>query len=458
MRIFICYASEQRPVADKIALALRNRGHTVFFDRDALPAGDEYNARIRSEIRRTHLMIFLISPESLSANRYTLSELDIARKAWKRPAGRLLPVLIKPAAMANLPAMLTSVSVLEPQGDVTADVLAAVESVGKRRQKTRLRYAVALAAVVIAAIALATLTRDYWWPNTGGADTMIAGKLRDPISGSGIEGADVEIEYHGRKLTHVASDEQGHFRLSFPLPRTPDAQNVTLAVSHDRFVGWSGIFPIEDGQLTGPPIEIELTPIELSACRPDHDPLVVVGHFLASAGVAPGQNEDLPFKVSAALMHKLLPAVQLHRLPSSLEPIFLACGEAKPRSMQFVDNYAKSLRADVFVTGQVRSVDGAYDVTMALGDRFSYLSGSGSYVNRGVDLDDAEAAEMDSLTYAAILAVLAKGYAERSLYDECVLVAKAAGDLIDPLTPELDALRTECQSRTGMGQLAGGAP
>ena len=39
MRIFPSYASEHHAVAEEVALALRNEGHIVFFDRDDLPPG-----------------------------------------------------------------------------------------------------------------------------------------------------------------------------------------------------------------------------------------------------------------------------------------------------------------------------------------------------------------------------------------------------------------------------------
>src|SRR5205823_14105165 len=37
MKIFISYASEQRPIAERIAFTLRGRGHFAFFDKEDLP-------------------------------------------------------------------------------------------------------------------------------------------------------------------------------------------------------------------------------------------------------------------------------------------------------------------------------------------------------------------------------------------------------------------------------------
>jgi hypothetical protein len=40
--IFVSYASEQRTLAEEIALALRAEGHQAFFDRTELADGDAY--------------------------------------------------------------------------------------------------------------------------------------------------------------------------------------------------------------------------------------------------------------------------------------------------------------------------------------------------------------------------------------------------------------------------------
>ena len=87
MKIFLSYASEDRAVAEAIHLALSAQGHDVFFDRDDLPPGDEFNIRIRRAIEQTDLFVFLVSAQALDAGSYTLNELDIAEKSWSRPAG-----------------------------------------------------------------------------------------------------------------------------------------------------------------------------------------------------------------------------------------------------------------------------------------------------------------------------------------------------------------------------------
>ncbi len=148
MDIFISYASEQRAIAEEIALALRAEGHEPFFDRSELPEGDSYNARIREAVRDCDLLLFLVSPESVAEGRYTLTELRFAEEKWRSPSGRVLPVMVRATDPASMPAYLRAVVVLRPAGNAPAEVVAAVDRLSKPGWMRALRrYAVALVAL-----------------------------------------------------------------------------------------------------------------------------------------------------------------------------------------------------------------------------------------------------------------------------------------------------------------------
>ena len=142
MQIFISYASEQRDKAEPIALALRARGHEVFFDRDDLQHGVEYDQRIETAIKASDLMVFLISPQSVSPGRYTLTELEFARQHWRNPSRRVLPVKIAPTDMTMVPAYLRAVNIIDPKGSPTAETAAAVD------QLRGLEYSLKVAAML----------------------------------------------------------------------------------------------------------------------------------------------------------------------------------------------------------------------------------------------------------------------------------------------------------------------
>jgi len=149
MRVFLSYSSSDRTLVEPIYLALRAQGHTVFFDRADLPAGEEYDARIRQAIEKSQLVLFMVSPDSLDPGSYTLTELAIAQKTWGHPAGRVLPVILRPISLERIPPYLKSVTLLEPQGDLTASVADQVYRIAQARRRARLKNA---AAVLVAAV------------------------------------------------------------------------------------------------------------------------------------------------------------------------------------------------------------------------------------------------------------------------------------------------------------------
>lgn len=135
MRIFLSLASPDRPKAVEVALALRGDGHTVFLDEQDLPPADSYHERIRDAIRQADLLIFFISPDSVSPKRYTLSELKFAQNKWPHPKNRVLPVMVAPTPMGIIPAYLRAVSICMPQGNLAAEVAYEVSRMARTRQR-----------------------------------------------------------------------------------------------------------------------------------------------------------------------------------------------------------------------------------------------------------------------------------------------------------------------------------
>jgi hypothetical protein len=162
MRVFLSYSSSDRTLVEPIYLALRAQGHMVFFDRAELPAGEEYDARIRRAIEKSQLVLFMASPDSLDPGSYTLTELAIAQKTWGHPAGRVLPVILRPISLERIPPYLKSVTLLEPEGDLTASVADQVYRIAQARRRARLKNtaAVLVAAVVCAGVYAYWMFRD----------------------------------------------------------------------------------------------------------------------------------------------------------------------------------------------------------------------------------------------------------------------------------------------------------
>ena len=132
MDIFISYSSKYRDLCERLQLSLDAEGHRCFVDRTELEPGQPFDAELREAIAKCHVFIFLVSPESVATGSYALAELNLAQQRWRHPRGRVLPVVVAPTPMASIPQYLKAVTLLQPQGELVAETLAAVTKMGNR--------------------------------------------------------------------------------------------------------------------------------------------------------------------------------------------------------------------------------------------------------------------------------------------------------------------------------------
>jgi hypothetical protein len=168
VRIFLSYPSEERDAAERLNLALLQQGHDVFFDRADLPPGLEYDQAIAAAVAASDLVVFLITPASVTPGRYTLTELKLAEERWPVPHGRVLPVMMRATPIATIPNYLRAVNILVPRGDAVAEAAHEVRRLTRdlslvRRSIRRLRSPVGLtvAGVVVALSAFSWIARPW---------------------------------------------------------------------------------------------------------------------------------------------------------------------------------------------------------------------------------------------------------------------------------------------------------
>lgn len=134
MKIFVSYSRSDLLIAEDIATKLTFSGHKVFFDRHSLPKGEEFDARIQKEVNQAHLFLYLISPASVSTGAYARTELGYAKKRWPKPGARVLPVMVLPTPINEVPAYLRSINFVRAEGNVATEVQDAVRGLSRRKQ------------------------------------------------------------------------------------------------------------------------------------------------------------------------------------------------------------------------------------------------------------------------------------------------------------------------------------
>jgi len=135
-KVFVSHVSEDESVAKEVALALRGAGFDVFVDENDLPSGGDYHARIRAALAESAYLVFLISPDSVTSGRYTLSELRQAQEKWTHPRDRVLPVMLRQTPMAEIPPYLKAVTILHLQGNPSAEGASALQNMASRSSES----------------------------------------------------------------------------------------------------------------------------------------------------------------------------------------------------------------------------------------------------------------------------------------------------------------------------------
>ncbi len=218
MRIFLSYSSKNLAAAEGVKLRLEQDEHEVFFVREDLPAGDEFDTNIRESIARCDLFVFLISPDSVASGSYCRSELKLAKERWRHPAGHVLPVMLVGTPLDQVPEYLKAVTILQPEGNTAAEVSAAVARLAERsRLRIIKRVAVpAIAILVLLVVGLTMVLRKHGGPSVieltrekqgllGEGDSYVAKVDLGSGRGSPSELSDLNVEAGTDEFTIEAS-------------------------------------------------------------------------------------------------------------------------------------------------------------------------------------------------------------------------------------------------------------
>jgi formylglycine-generating enzyme required for sulfatase activity len=102
LKVFISYSrKDSADFADELVAGLEYGGFAPFLDRHDISAGEEWEARLGDLIEKSDTVVFVVSPEAVKSERCAW-EIDKAHACSKR----LLPVIHKPVAEADIPQQL----------------------------------------------------------------------------------------------------------------------------------------------------------------------------------------------------------------------------------------------------------------------------------------------------------------------------------------------------------------
>jgi hypothetical protein len=233
VKIFLSHPSEERDVAERLNLALVQRGHDVFFDRADLEPGREYDQAIANAIAESELFVFLITPGSVKPGRYTLTELKLAQERWPHPDGRVLPVMLRTTDYAVIPNYLRAVDILTPEGEPVAETVHEVQRLVRShglttRTARRLRTPGGMAVAAVAVLAVIALGWRMWT----GRDRRVAKPIALPA----------ELRVRARQVV--------------PMLDSGFIVSLTKPAQLQRFT--------EDGVPTGDPVDLPGDPVWMS--------------------------------------------------------------------------------------------------------------------------------------------------------------------------------------------------
>lgn len=293
---------------------------------------------------------------------------------------------------------------------------------------------------------LAALLGAFGVTSSASADTIVKGRVTDPTTESGVVGARVHLRRGATEVAFGTTNLDGYFELAFDFNVVPEQRTLNLSVDHDDYAANSTSVAITSGRPDSDAYPVELTPKELTRCIRRKPHLVIVGYFGDPAGRA--DVSQLPRTLVTGLSSNLLPELQKRHLPEDFQPTFDACPSARPSSQSYLDNYARTLGADVFIFGDVLETGPTYKVRTYVGDRHGIFEPPKTVVNENVAIMDPAAAELDNETHAYILVALANGYAQQDRFAECVDVCVAAEQVLGNAASIIVQQREYCQDRT----------
>ncbi|HEY9606778.1 MAG TPA: TIR domain-containing protein [Allocoleopsis sp.] len=110
-QVFLCYATKERGIMEKIAKTLRREGFTIWTNRNDIQTGIRFQDEINEGIEAADNLVYLISPDSIRS-KYCQDELEHAFAHNKR----IISLLVKPTDLEQIPPKLSALQFIDCTG------------------------------------------------------------------------------------------------------------------------------------------------------------------------------------------------------------------------------------------------------------------------------------------------------------------------------------------------------
>jgi hypothetical protein len=144
--VFLSYASADWPTVEKLKTALESEGVDVFFDRDQLKPGNDWEGKLRRNIHQCSLFVPVISQQTLTTDRrffrveWNLALEEARMASFSSDEAFLLPVVIDdtPIDHQALPAKFRTIQCrVLPGGQPTREFVDQIKQLYRKYQLTR---------------------------------------------------------------------------------------------------------------------------------------------------------------------------------------------------------------------------------------------------------------------------------------------------------------------------------
>jgi hypothetical protein len=292
----------------------------------------------------------------------------------------------------------------------------------------------------------------FWGPAPSSAEPILAGTVTDAITRQPVGGAEISIEYSGQVIGSSTTDIDGRYSSPFTIPPlAPTLVTMIASVRGQNYEISKTNFQVRAGTPVEATHNISIFPLGVTICRSQTDHSVIVGHFLPPVGK---DFSDLSARVARSLDFALNTRLQTVHLSGSLQPSFEPCDAANPKTPRLGGDFARALRADAFINGDIADGPSSFTVNTYVSDAYDLFSVPATVTNRSVDLSNPSGASMAGETHAAVLAAIAAGLAKK---DDCITaltVLSVAEQLVEVVPQYMSSLRKACEARLPNRDLA----